>query len=222
MRTWARSRWAYAGIGCMSLVAATFAAEQPADPERFAAPPPSQDEVFLQLADPLGNPRRYCMDIPGFGMIASGLEGWLTSWPLETHTCKTQIPRAHYFFVDQLVSREALLKPVGQIRFSRFDRCAEIMRIGGGAASGVREDSWVLLAPCSDSERQQFVLEASGEIRPVLDPKKCLTVGTEAHEAGNRAPNEPWYQRALTVSTCAKAEMERQKWRISTPPADPS
>ena len=63
-------------------------------------------------------------------MIRSSFEGWKTDWPLETHTCKTELPKAHYFFVDQLMSRAGLRKPNGQIRFTRFDKCAEIMKVG--------------------------------------------------------------------------------------------
>jgi hypothetical protein len=204
----------------LSVACLASAAELPPDVERFASPVPTADEAMLQLTDTLGNPPRYCLDIPGFGMIRSSFEGWKTDWPLETHTCKTELPKAHYFFVDQLISRQALQKPAGQIRFSRFDKCAEIMKVGTEAA--VREDAWVLLATCNDNPRQQFTLNASGQIRPVLDPNKCLTVGTEAHEAGNRGPNDPWYQRAVTISTCAAADSNRQTWRLTTPPADRS
>ena len=204
-------------LGLLALTGFAGAAELPPDVERFASPPPGADEVLLQLSDTLGNPPRYCLDIPGFGMISSSFEGWKTDWPLETHTCKTELPKAHYFFVDQLVSRSGLQKPNGQIRFTRFDKCVEIMQVG--RESAIREDAWVLLAPCNGNPRQQFTLNASGEIRPALDPKKCLTVGTEAHEAGNKAPNEPWLQRAVTISTCSEAEGNRQKWRLTTPPA---
>jgi Ricin-type beta-trefoil lectin domain len=207
------------GLALLSVGWIASAAEPPADVERFASPPPTAGEAFLQLADSLGNPRRYCLDIPGFGMIRSSFEGWLLAWPLETHTCKVDIPKAHYFFIDQLISREALEKN-GRIRYSRFEKCAEIMQVGRDAA--VREDAWLLLTSCSNSPRQQFTLNADGEIRSVLDPKKCLTVGTEAHEAGNRAPNEPWYQRAVTLSTCSEAEGNRQRWRLATPPPNHS
>lgn len=205
---------------CLALLAMTGwvgAAELPPDVERFASPPPGADEVLLQLGDTLGNPPRYCLDIPGFGMIRTSVEGWKIDWPLETHTCKTELPKAHYFFVDQLVSRSGLQQSNGQIRFTRFDKCAEIMKVGN--ESGVREDAWVLLASCDGNPRQQFTLTAKGEIRPVLDSKKCLTVGTEAHEAGNKAPNEPWYQRAVTISACSEVEGNRQKWLLTTPPA---
>lgn len=204
-------------LGMLALTGLAGAVELPPDVERFASPPPGADEVLLQLSDTLGNPPRYCLDIPGFGMIRSSFEGWKTEWPLETHTCKTELPKAHYFYVDQLVSKADLQKAVGQIRFSRFDKCAEIMKVGN--ESGVREDAWVLLAECNGNPRQQFSLSASGEIRSTMDPKKCLTVGTEAHEAGNKAPNEPWLQRAVTVSTCSEAESNRQKWLLTPPPA---
>ncbi len=207
------------GLALLTISWAAATAEPPPDMERFASPPPTNDEAFLQLADPLGNPRRYCLDIRGFDMIRAGLEGWLTSWPLETHTCKTDIPKAHYFFIDQLISRGALEKS-GRIRYSRFDQCAQIMQVG--RESAVREDAWLVLASCSDSARQQFTLNADGAIHSVLDPTKCLTVGAEAHEAGKRAPNEPWYQRAVTVSSCTEAEDNRQKWRLPIPPPDPS
>lgn len=207
-------------LGWLGLTGLAGAAELPPDVERFASPPPGADEVLLQLGDPLGNPPRYCLDIPGFGMIRSSFEGWKTEWPLETHTCKTELPKAHYFYVDQLVSRADLQKATGQIRFSRFDKCAEIMQVGN--ETGVREDAWVLLAACDGNARQQFTLSASGEIRPALDTKKCLTVGTEAHEAGNKAPNQPWLQRAVTISACSEGEANRQKWLLTTPPASRS
>jgi hypothetical protein len=205
------------GLGLLAAIGFAHAAELPPDVERFASPPPQADEVLLQLDDPLGNPPRYCLDIPGFGMIRTGLEGWKIDWPLETHTCKTELPKAHYFFVDQLVSQAGLRQTDGRIRFTRFEKCAEIMQVGRD--SSVREDAWVLLAPCNDNPRQRFTLNARGEIRSSVDPKKCLTVGTEAHEAGNKAPNEPWYQRAVTMSTCSAEEGNRQKWRLTAPPA---
>ena len=189
--------------------------------ERFATSPPTADEVFLQPADPLGVSRHYCADIPGFGVLSDGLRGWQTGWPLEAHTCKVAIPKAHYFIVDQLISRSELTGPAGRIKFSRFDLCAEIMVAGAGTVP-VREDAWILLTRCSDSPRQQFTLTSDGEVRSRLDPAKCLTIGTESHEAGNRAPGEPWYQRALTMSTCSKVEHSRQEWRLTTPPADPA
>lgn len=189
--------------------------------ERFAAPPPTADEVMLQSADELGEPRHFCADVPGFGVLSAGLTGWEPRWPLEVHTCKLGLPKSHYFYVDQLVSRSAFADR-GQIRFTRFDLCAEVHRTGATPASVVREDSWVVLAPCGESPRQRFALAASGEIRSTVDPAKCLTIGLEAHEAGNRAPGQPWLQRALTVSSCSPAEAPRQAWRLSAPGPDPS
>lgn len=191
-----------------------------ANMERFAAPQPSADEVMLQSADELGETRHFCADIPGFGVLSAGLTGWEPRWPLEVHSCKLGLPKSHYFYVDQLVSQSAFADR-GQIRFTRFDLCAEIHRTGA-APDSVREDAWVVLAPCSDSPRQRFRMEKDGSIRAVADPAKCLTIGLEAHEAGNRAPGQPWLQRALTISTCSPAEAPRQAWRLSAPGPDPS
>lgn len=189
--------------------------------ERFAAPPPSADEVMLQSADELGEPRHFCADVPGFGVLSAGLTGWEPRWPLEVHSCKLGLPKSHYFYVDQLISRAAF-ETGGQIRFTRFDLCAEVHRTGATPEDIVREDSWVILAPCGANPRQRFRMEANGEIRSLVDPAKCLTIGLEAHEAGNRAPGEPWLQRALTVSSCSPKEAPRQAWRLSAPGPDPS
>jgi hypothetical protein len=213
-------RGALAAIAAALALTATQVAAQ-ANFERFAAPPPSEDEVMLQSADELGETRHFCADVPGFGVLSAGLTGWEPRWPLEVHSCKLGLPKSHYFFVDQLVSRSAFADG-GRIRFTRFDLCAEVHRTGATPDNVVREDSWVILAPCSDSPRQRFTMAASGEIRSQADGAKCLTIGIEAHEAGNRAPGQPWLQRALTVSSCSPAEAPRQSWRLSAPGPDPS
>ena len=205
------------GFAVLALLATTAAQGQVRDMERFAAPPPTADEVFLQLTDPLGNAPHYCTDIPGWGVISAGRDGWQTGWPLEAHSCKTQMPKPQYFIVDQLVSKAELTGSSGRIRFTRFDLCAEIMQAGGSGQNTVREDAWILLTTCNDGKRQQFDLTAKGELRSRLDPNKCFTIGIEAHEAGNRAPGDPWYQRALTMSACADADATRQAWTLKAP-----
>jgi hypothetical protein len=196
-----------------------FAAAQPNTEATFVeAPTPSGDEVFIQSAAALDEPRHFCLDVPGFRRPGQqGLTGWRTDWPLGVHTCKTQIPHAHAFFIDQLLSREALED--GQLRFTRLGVCLDIQNIDP-APGHVREDAVVLMAECSQSPRQRFRLHANGQIRPQLDDTKCLTLGAETFEAGNRAPGEPWRRRDLSVSTCAATEGERQTWRVQTPPAD--
>lgn len=183
------------------------------------ADPPAADEVFMQLNSTLDEPRRFCLDVPGFRRPGEqGLVGWRTDWPLGAHTCKTEIANAHAFFVDQLLSRAALTRD-HQIRFTRLPVCMEIQS-PGPAPGPVREDSVVLLAACSDTPWQRFTLSPEGQIRPELDATKCLTIGVESFEAGNRAPGEPWRRRDLSVSTCSALEAERQTWRTQTPPAD--
>ena len=85
-----------------------------------------------------------------------------------------------------------------------------------GRETAVREDAWVLPASCSDSPRQQFALNENGEIRAVLDPKKCLTVGTEAHEAGH-----PGAERAVVSARRDDQHLQRggrQSPEMASPP----
>jgi len=203
----------------LALGATQLAAQR--DPARFAAPPPSADEVMLQSAEELGEPRHFCADVPGFGVLSEGLAGWEPKWPMEVHTCKLGLPKSHYFFVDQLVSRRALIES-GQIRFPRLALCVEIHRTGVSSETVVREDNLAILTPCSDSPRQRFDMNAKGELRARLDPAKCLTIGLEAHEAGNRAPGQPWLQRGLTISSCSAEKAPRQAWRLFVPTPDPA
>lgn len=210
---------------CVGLALTACANAQSVAPHIDAAPAidniplPGSDEVFIQAIDELGNPSHFCLDVPGFGDPAAGT-GWHTEWPAGAHTCKTGIPNSHIAIVDQLMSRESLLSGAGQLRFTRIPVCIEIQQANNrGAAAYVRQDSVVLMAACSGSEYQRFSINAEGQIRPRLDETKCLTIGAESLEAGNRGPNDPWFRRDLSVSTCTAERATRQHWRIQTPPA---
>jgi hypothetical protein len=192
------------------------------DLEKFAAAEPTADEIFVQTTSALDEPRHFCLDVPGFG----GISGWRTEWPLESHTCKVDITKAHYFFVDQLISLDSLTRD-RKIRFTRVPVCMEIQNLGSpdryrSGAPLVRQDSVVLLAKCSDNPWQRFNLDAEGRIRAALDDTRCLTIGIETFEAGNRTPSEFWRRRDLTFSACTPDKAERQTWRVQKPPTDPA
>ncbi|MFG2745101.1 hypothetical protein ACGFY0_34200 [Streptomyces chartreusis] len=174
------------------------------------------DEILVQLAAQMGEPRHYCLDIPGYpssGDIDNHREA---AWPLEAHTCKTGLPESGVITMDQRISRSALTADPGRILYTRLDACLELASIGTQAE--VREDASAVVEDCTGDAAQQVTMTRSGKIKPTLDPSKCLTIGKEAFEAGNRAPGEPWYRRALTLSTCTETDARRQTWKIAAAP----
>jgi len=90
---------------------------------------------------------------------------------------------------------------------------------GEGDVLTIREDAPTIVTTCADGPEQEFSLGDDGMIRTALDETKCLTVGEEAFEAGNREPGQPWYRRALSFSTCSDELAERQIWAVVEVPA---
>jgi len=181
---------------------------------------PSADEVLLQLVDTLTEERGFCVDYPGFpasGVVTDYRE---SSWPMGAHTCKTNIPNSNVADIDQLFSLQALLGDDKRLRFTRLKVCIEVLTFRAVDAPGhmkedsIREDAPLIANPCSDAPEQNFRLDTEGQIKPVLDPSKCLTIGKEAFRAGNRSPGSPWYRRDLNFSTCSEEASKRQRWRV--------
>jgi hypothetical protein len=159
---------------------------------------PGGDEVLIQLAAELGEPRHYCVDIPGYPSTLDIHQHREALWALESHTCKTGIPNEDAALLDQAISTSGLA--AGEIRFARLGVCMEVSFYRNGI---VREDSPMVVNECSQEPKQDLVFGSDGRIRPALDPTKCLTVFGEAFEAGNRAPGQPWFRRPMTFTTCA-------------------
>jgi|TARA_A100001391_G_scaffold63912_1_gene39802 hypothetical protein len=185
--------------------------------------PATADEALVQLVDTLGEPRHFCLDIPGFpvsGVLANHREA---SWALEAHTCKTGIPDVSIATIDQLLSQNDLAAAPGTLRYTRFDACVEVVTFRNVDAPAhtpelmVRQDAPLVVNPCSGAIEQSFVLDDAGRLRSLLDEEKCLTIGQQAFEAGNRAPGEPWLRRALTFSACTDAAADRQTWALAAP-----
>jgi hypothetical protein len=180
------------------------------------AAPSAGDEVLVQLAAQLGEPRHYCVDIPGYP-FPNDLSTYREAlWALEAHTCKTGVPNQDAAFADQVVSLAGL--QAGQIRFSRLNVCLEVSTFTDDTGVTVREDAPMIINPCTNTPAQQIVLAADGRVHPAIDATKCLTVATKALEAGNRTPTELWYRRPMTFSTCTAGASARQVWAAVTPP----
>ena len=176
----------------------------------------TNDEVLVQLAAKLGEPRHYCVDIPGYPFPNDISTYREAQWALETHSCKTGVPNQAAAIADQVVSRAGLR--AGQLRFSRLNVCLEVSTFTDGTGVTVREDAPMIVNPCTKTPAQQIVLGADGRIHPAIDATKCLTVATNALEAGNRTRTELWYRRPMTFSTCTPGASARQVWAAVTPP----
>jgi hypothetical protein len=183
---------------------------------------PNNDEVFIQLVDNLGEPRGFCLDFPGFPM--SGIVGDYreSTWPLGTHTCKTGIENANVATIDQVFSKSAIGPSEKHLRFTRLKECVEILTFRGVSAPGhveetsIRQDAQMVAKTCSSAPEQQFVMDDKGRIKPIADQTKCLTIGREAFEAGDRTPGKPWYRRDVNFSACSAANADRQIWRLTS------
>lgn len=203
------------------LTVPAFAQDAKRTPARFA--PAGLDDVLLHTAAELGDARRFCVDFPGFPVSGRVAEYREANWPMGTHTCKTSIPEGNIARLDQLVSRSALLGSQGAIHFSRLAVCLEVVTFEDVRApehvqeNSLREDAQLLAMTCSGQANQRFNMDMKGRIRPVLDRTKCLTVGKEAFEAGERTPGQPWLRRDLQLSRCEAAESAYQKWVLASP-----
>ena len=190
----------------------------PAPPATLYAPP-SADEAFVQLSARIGEPRGFCVDFPGFPASGDVTRHRESSWPLGVHTCKTGIERANVATIDQLFSSSAL-RAGGHLRFSRLNVCIEALTFRSANVPGhqqedsIRQDAPLVAKPCADVVEQRFTIDAAGRIHPALDPSKCLSVGVQAFEAGDRAPGQHWYRRDLQLSRCAAGAARYQMWRL--------
>jgi hypothetical protein len=203
-----------------------FACAESARTQTPAPPPalyasPSPDEAFVQLSARLGEPRGFCVDFPGFPASGDVTQYRESSWPIAVHTCKTGIERANVATIDQLFSSSALLAD-GHLHFSRLNVCIEVLTFRGAnvpghqVEDGVRQDAPLVAKACADVAEQRFTIDAAGRIHPALDATKCLSVGMQAFEAGDRSPGQHWYRRDLQFSRCTAGAAPTQRWRMAS------
>lgn len=151
----------------------------------------SAAEGLVELLDPLDEPERYCVDVPGFGRRLN------LDAPLMAHTCKPGAP-------DELFTPNH--PESGQLYMQAYDLCV--------VAGSDRPGSVVRLEPCGSGQFQRFVFEGDGRIR-LAETELCLAV---APGQGTPTGGPSHLRRDLSLEACADAEPSLSRWRI--PPGE--
>ena len=144
-------------------------------------------EGLVTLIDPLDEPERYCLDVPGWGRRVN------LDAPLMAHTCK---PGA----ADELFTPGS--PAAGNLYMRAYDRCAE--------AASSSPGSQLLLKQCSSSELQVFSFESDGRVR-LQGSDVCLAV---ASGMGARAGGPSHLRRDLTLERCDAVEASLSTWKV--------
>lgn len=153
--------------------------------------------AFLRSAAPLGDPRGYCIDVPGFG------DSLDLDAPITTHSCKYDRPG---FYVDELVEQTE----DGRLRLATYDRClsAGAMELGAGVDA----------VDCADERAHGWRITPDGRVTPEGENRICLTLAAERTFANTDVMTAPAYSsRAVTLEPCAEQAAFRQAWRWSAP-----
>ena len=152
----------------------------------LVAGPLAAAEGLVSLVDPLDEPERYCLDVPGWGRRLN------LDAPLMAHTCK---PGAD----DELFTPDH--PGPGQLYMKAYDRCA--------SAESAKPGSEIFLKNCDSSGLQRFSFEPNGWIR-LADSDVCLTVaGGEGVPTGG--PSH--LRRDLSLEVCGSADSALSRWR---------
>lgn len=153
----------------------------------LAFPVLGQAEGLIELVDPLDEPERYCVDVPGFGNRLN------LNAPLMAHTCK---PGA----ADEMF---AINKPSsGQLYMPAYDRCA--------SAEADQPGAQVFLKPCDSSPSQRFSFDSVGKIR-LASGSVCLAV---AEGVGQPTGGPSHLRRDLTLESCESVEESHSAWKL--------
>lgn len=182
----------HAGARLTALVGITVAAG-------LAAGQAAAEPRFLRSVEPLGDPRGYCLDVPGFG------ESLMLDGAVQTHSCKYDRPG---FYVDELIERDSQ----GRLHWTNYERCLAAAELEPGA---VLES-----VACDADAAHAWRLHDDARLTPARRPELCLTLSPERQYAGTDVMTVPAYSsRGVTLETCATAASHRQAWRWSDPHA---
>jgi acetyl esterase len=152
----------------------------------------SADAGLLRTAQPLDEPRGYCLDIAGVGATLN------LDQPLRVHTCKYGEP-----LEDQQFERTR----EGAIKASMYNRCLAVAALEIGAELFVRA--------CTDAPTQRWSM-SWGRISPSSRADLCLEAGDAAQPANAPLLTTPVYRRRdLTLQRCDDSREARQTFRWS-------
>lgn len=140
----------------------------------------------LMLTDALDAPKRYCLDLEGYGFITD------LDAPVIVHSCKEGFFKDGTWMVDY--------PQPGQIYLPEYELCA--------AAESLQEGANVILQSCSDAPSQHFVFRDDGKIEVMSDsPEKlCLAVGETSRPTGNNL------RRQTRMTSCDETNESFTQW----------
>lgn len=153
---------------------------------------------FLRSSDSLGDPRGYCLDIPGFGANIQ------TDGPISSHSCKYGIPG---FWVDELfVHTEE-----NHLRLPEYDLClgAEALEAGARPTS----------IGCQSGEQEAWSFTPDGRISPLDAPDLCMTFSAQRTYVNTPENTLPAYSsREVTLEPCQAelGHLQRMSWSDPT------
>lgn len=163
----------------------------------LAAAPGAAEPRFVRSVEPLGDPRGYCLDVPGFG-ASLDLEA-----PVQTHSCKYDRPG---FYDDELLELDA----EGRMHWTNYERCL--------AAASLELGAVIVSVDCDSDDAHPWRLHPQGRLTPASRPELCVTLSAEREYAGTDVLTLPAYSsRGVRLERCATAASHRQAWRWSDP-----
>lgn len=156
------------------------------------------DGGYLRTAEPLDEPRGYCLDIAGFGENVNPDE------PLRVHTCKYGEDNVDMLFkwVDN---------QTGHIVAPEYNLCvgAELMQAG----------SDLYVQDCTETNLQAWDFVPNGNLSLRARPDLCLTVGPERFDAGAEILVFPGYgYRTSTLEFCRESgdQLQNIRWGLES------
>ncbi len=152
-----------------------------------AALPLFAAEGLVQLVDPLDEPERYCLDVPGFRQRVR------LDAPLMAHTCK---PGAD----DELFTPH--YPGPGQLYMKAYARCVAAEAAAIGASLYIR--------PCEGTVRQRFAFEANGRIK-LAGSDLCVAV---ADGRGTPTGGPSHLRRDVGLESCADVGASLSRWIV--------
>lgn len=159
----------------------------------FCLPLVANAEGYLRTAEPLDEPRGYCLDVAGFGVNARPEE------PLRVHTCKYGEDNVDQIF--KWVDYDS-----GHFIMPAYNRCLAVGSMQAGAQ--------ILTADCEQSTLQAWDMVPNGQFSLRARPELCLTIGPERFDAGAEILVFPGYgYRTSTLEFCRDPGDPLQKFR---------